>query len=44
MDNKKGLMFVSLSAVFIIFKSTFAGFACLSNPCFHGICMDDINR
>ncbi|XP_068084858.1 protein eyes shut [Anabrus simplex] len=37
------LLLVALCATWVFFKCALAGFACLSNPCFFGICMDDLN-
>lgn len=34
---------LSITTVFLI-KSAYAGFACLSNPCVFGVCIDDLNR
>ncbi|XP_049813652.1 protein eyes shut-like [Schistocerca nitens] len=35
---------VALYAIGLFSSITKAGFACLSNPCIHGICIDDLNR
>lgn len=42
-DLFRGWLALSITTVFLI-KSTFAGFACLSNPCIFGVCIDDLNR
>lgn len=39
----RGWLALCITTVFLI-KSTFAGFACLSNPCIFGVCIDDLNR
>lgn len=31
-------------AICCFIGNTFAGFACLSNPCVFGVCIDDLNR
>lgn len=36
-------IFISL-LVCCTFKISWAGFACLSNPCVFGVCIDDLNR
>lgn len=30
--------------VIFLIENCWAGYACLSNPCIFGVCMDDINR
>lgn len=31
-------------ALICLIENCFAGYACLSNPCIFGVCIDDINR
>lgn len=37
-------LWLLLSVIFFLRDvTTFAGFNCLSNPCIHGVCIDDLN-
>lgn len=35
---------LSITTTVFLIKSAYAGFACLSNPCVFGVCIDDLNR
>ncbi|PSN38460.1 hypothetical protein C0J52_15614 [Blattella germanica] len=36
-------LLVAICATWALFQISLAGFACLSNPCVYGICIDDLN-
>lgn len=41
--HNKLILGLCIVVVFLI-ENCWAGFACLSNPCIFGVCLDDINR
>lgn len=43
--NKHNKLMLGLCIVVVfLIENCWAGFACLSNPCIFGVCLDDINR
>lgn len=42
-DIDKIMLGLCVVVIFLI-ENCWAGYACLSNPCIFGVCMDDINR
>ncbi|KAK9879790.1 hypothetical protein WA026_006852 [Henosepilachna vigintioctopunctata] len=37
------LMIIYVSIILILLPGVYTGFACLNNPCVHGVCIDDLN-
>lgn len=43
-NNIDKIMLGLCVVVIFLIENCWAGYACLSNPCIFGVCMDDINR